>query len=265
MSLKTIKRVGSPLLFFALVFLFAAVACGGEPDEIFIDLPTPVPLSEAEIRATLVMELTPPTLAPDIRGTRASSLQATRGSWPTLEVRDDAPDGYYLNPEDVGYLQIFGPAVWHASRVDLLVSGLYIGYISDNSDLDDFFGRYELVDRPEQWKCHERLRQAVHREMLNLRRAHDSLADYEVGDVSAAVNRYATDLRRAIRAADVSGNSFLHIQSEVCAPDYGSVPVSSDNLERRRELHDAIAKNTSVFHRLMSQYGCAICGELYRR
>lgn len=254
-----------PLVACLLVFV---LACGGVEDDgsdIVIDLPTPVPLTEAEIRATLVVTLTPPTPTPDVQATRAASLQGTLELWPTLEAREDAPDGYYLSSRDVEYLTIYGPVIWHASRVDLLVSGLYIGYISDNSDLVDFFGQYELVDRPEQWKCHERLRQAVHREMLNLRRVHDALSEYEVGDISRSVNRYATDLRRAVRAADVSGNSFLQIQGQVCAP--GFVPGNSRDgeAELRRELHNQIATNTAIFHRLMSGHGCAICGELYRR
>ena len=261
----TNSRVRLSLLVLVLVFLFSALACGGEPDEIFIDLPTKVPLTKRQIKATLVKKLTPPTPTVDVQLTRTASLKATQGFWPKLEERPGASRGYYLNVKDVEYLKIFGPVVWHASRVDLLVSGLYIGYISNNADLFDFFGRYELVDRAEQWKCHERLRQAVHREMLNLRRAHESLGDYEVGDVSGPVNGYANDLRKAVRSADISGNAFLGIQSEVCAPGYNPKVVDSDAFEGRRVLHDQIAINTSIFHRLMSQHGCAICGELYRR
>ena len=265
MSLKTGNGVGWPLLALALFLLVTAVACGGGDDEIIIDLPTVAPLNESEIRATLVKTLTPPTPTVDVQRTKVASLKTTREAWPTLQVRPEAPDGYYFNSEDIEYVKIFGPVVWHATRVDLLVSGLYIGYVSDNADLVDFFGDYELVDRPEQWKCHERLRQAVHREMLNLRAEHELLSDYEVGDVSSVVNQYATELRRAIRAADVSGNSFLSIQGQVCEPDYSLGALDDDVLQRRRELHDAIATNTAVFHRLMSQYGCAVCGELYRR
>ena len=264
MSLRRTERLAVLVLLFAVVATFAA--CGGGGDgELVIEFPTAVPLTEPEIRATLLVELTPPTPTPDIQSTRAASLQGTLELWPTLAARDDASDGYYLNPKDVEYLKIFGPVVWHASRVDLLVSGLYIGYVSDNDDLVDFFGQYELVDRHEQWKCHERLRQAVHREMLNLRREHSVLADYEVGDVSRAVRQYSAELRQAVRAADVTGNAFLRIQSQVCVPGYSVSGVSERELESRRVLHDDIATNTAIFHRLMAQYGCAICGELYRR
>lgn len=267
MSPRKISRRLALLLLPGCLLLLVGVACGGD-DAIVIDLPTPaptVPLTEEQIRRTLVKTMTPPTPTPDLPATRAASVKATQTSWPQLESRGDRPaDGYYLNPKDVEYLTIFGPSVWHSSRVDLLVSGLHIGYISSNEHLREFFGSYELVDRPEQWKCHERLRQAVHREMLNLRTALGRLAEYEVEDVSDHVHRYANDLRAAIHAADASGNAFLRIQAEVCTPGYVYDP-SGDGADDRRELHDRIATNTAIFHRLMSQYGCAICGELYRR
>ena len=253
------------LLMLSLVIMAVACGGGGGGDEIVIDFPTIKPLTEPEIRATLLVELTPPTPTPDVQSTLAASLQGTMELWPTAVSRDDAPDGYYLNPRDVEYLKIFGPVIWHSSRVDLLVSGLYIGYVSDNQDLDEFFAQYELVDRPEQWKCHERLRQAVHREMLNLRREHETLAKYQVKGVSRAVLQYSVELRQALRAADVTGNAFLRIQSEVCNPGYEPGQLSEKGLESRRGFHDEIATNTAIFHRLMAGYGCVICGELYRR
>ena len=269
MSRMTSKVGGFPLfvLVASAVLLFMA-GCGGdsEPEPLDpIELPTPVPLTENEIRATLVKTLTPPTPTPDAHATKTAELRATRGAWPEIDAPRSGESGYYLNPNDVEYLTRFGPVVWHASRVDLLVSGLFIGHTADNTDLADFFGRYEFVDRPEQWKCNEPLWRAVHREMLNLRAEHETLSEYSVVGVSPAASRYAADLRRAVQAVDVTGNAFLRIQDQVCAADYLPENPGDTALTERRKLHGQIALNTAIFHRLMSDYGCAVCGELYRR
>ena len=72
-------------------------------------------------------------------------------------------------------------------------------------------------------------------------------------------------MRRAIEAADTVGSSFLSIQASVCAPDYTPGSMDDAALTQRREMHNRIAANTATFHRLMTGFGCAICGELYRR
>ena len=264
---------------FLLVLLgMALAACGGDGEDVGDDVPledivfpTEEALAPEDVEATLFATLSPETPTPDLQATLVSSMRATRLA--VQPVVTPGASGYVADPSivymtelDRDYMSSLGGVIWHATRVDFLISGLFLGYAGENVDLVDFYGGYRLARRAEDWRCSEPLQKALHRELLNMRAELGDLSGYSADDISRPVSGYARELLLAVRSLDKAAGAFRDIQNVMCSVgEAGWSGLGEEQADEVRSNHRIVSDGVDAFHARMVKYGCAVCGELYRR
>ena len=199
--------------------------------------------------AAMVPTATPiPTPSPDIPATFQAQMEERRArSERVLQLHPldrDVVRNPYLNDAELSYLSDLGGVLWANTKAWMHVRRLLFVDVGDWS--------YEVVN------FH------VAEAQLSLAEAKDrrSRRDYEVGDVVAAYGRVIED---GVRGVSDAVKALDDARDILQGSDSGlSADLPYEDRELVRQLSREAEKSIGGFDDAMSQYGCSVCGELFR-
>lgn len=240
---------------FVLVFavsVFWAVSSGESADDKDPDA-TPVPmLPETEIRrfveATIVAYIpTPvPTATPNVPATVAADLAAQRVTADRVVAVNPLASGAsrnpFLTPAEIEHLNSLGPSLWLNVRLWLVLRDLLLepGVVWEQSELQEVSLRLqELMDEQDRFRL-------------------DRLSE-QVGET---VRAYTREYEVAVGELHRGASAVLRMRALISGLD-GRV-LTSEELDSLLGYQTDVSDGVRNFHLFMSNYGCSICGELYR-
>ena len=225
---------------------------GGGDDRLLEEGELPASVIEQRVAATIAAmapTATPvPTATPDIPATFQAQMEERRArSERVLQLHPldrDVVRNPYLNDAELSYMSDLGGVLWANTKAWMHVRRLLFVDVGDWT--------FEVVN------FH------VAEAELSLAESEDqrSRRDYEIGDVVAAYGRVIEDgvdgVSEAVKALDDARDILQGSDSGL------SADLPFEEREMLRQLSRKAEKAIGGFDDAMSQYGCSVCGELFR-
>lgn len=239
-------------LLIGVVFGIMSVLGGeGGGDDLAVAFPT---LTVEESVNQTVEALRPtetPVPTPDVRKTIAAELAATRAARESVVPHNPlgpsrVNEGYALTKEDIEYLEHMGQVVWRA-----------------------FLAYYELKtvveDAPSEWASGtHRYSLDLATQMLKEARERDESVELGAEDVADRVRQYARHLRESVNRLKQIVVQLEAATSLVRGSERGWESLSDPDRREVEEVYWSSKDALDEFSSDMAQYGCSICGELFR-
>ena len=240
---------------FGLVFLvsiFCAVT-GGDSGEAADGEEAPVVmLPETDVRrfveATIVAYIpTPiPTATPNVPATISADLAAQRVTAERVvsvnPLALDSSRNPFLTVPEMEHLNSMGPSIWLNVRLWLVLRDLLVqpGLIWERDDLLDVsLNLQELMDEQERFRL-------------------DRLST----DVGDTVRAYTTEYESVVADLHRGATGVLRMRALTASLD--GRQLAPEELDNLLGYQTDVNQGVRVFHEFMSNYGCSICGELFR-